>query len=550
MQKKDLLLLILALTLLCVGIFDHSLWTPDEPRVADISRTMAITGDYLIPHLGKDPFLEQPPAYYAVTGLFWKIFGTGNEGFGRLSSVFFCLGTLLVLFFGIRSLYDNMTATLSSLMLATTAGFFTVSHKMLVDNALAFFITTALFAFLLAYRGTFRQGYPVFWLCLAGAFLTKGIIGIAIPGIAVFLFVLWQRDFAVIKRAWVIQGIILLAVILGAWAGILYLRGGMEFLSTFFWYNNLGRFLNAGIYTGGHVMPLYYYIPVLFSEGMPWSFILIPALVFVKKPDERLRFFYCWFFGGLFLLSLASTKRGLYLFPMYPAMAVIITLWVENAAREAASPWEKRWVKFTATLVGLAGLGLPVVYVMIGGSLPAAAAVFILSIAIQWFLFKTLPLSIPERVICGWAVLIIAWSIVFFPQVDTFKSYKGFFSEAGREVGKAGIIGYNLTETAMAMSSFYGGFPIENVTDRKQFLGLVATGKPRYVLFLPRKNDLDVRRLLESTGRMLLNIDNKITDVIHIPVWRGLRQQLGNMETMRPTELWLISRPSTSKGVQ
>jgi 4-amino-4-deoxy-L-arabinose transferase-like glycosyltransferase len=550
MQKKDLLLLILALALLLVGIFDHSLWTPDEPRVADISRTMAISGDYLIPHIGKDPFLEQPPLYYAVTGLFWKVFGSGNEGFGRLASVLFSLGTLMVVFFGVRSLYGQGVAALSSLILATTIGFFTISHKMIVDTALAFFITAALFAFLSAYRGSFKQGYPLFWLCLAGAFLTKGIIGFAIPGIAVVLFILWQKDFAVIKRAWVLPGIILLVAILSVWAFILYQRGGMDFLYTFFMYNNLGRFLNMGIYKGGHVNPFYYYVPVLFSEGMPWSLILIPALVFLKKPDERLRFFYCWFFGGLLLLSLASTKRGLYLLPMYPAMAVMVSVWLEKTLKETASKWEHRWLGITATLVGLAGLGLPVVYMLIGGSLPAAAAVFILSMITQWFLFKAMSFTIPERIICGWAVLIIAWSMVLYPQVDTFKSYKGFFSEAGKAVGKAEIIGYDLTETALALSSFYGGFPIENVTDRKQFLDLVSTGKTRYVLFLPRKNDIEIGLFLKSTGRMLLHIDNKITDVIHIPAWSGLGPQLTNKETMRPTELWLLSRPTTSKGVQ
>jgi len=550
MQKKDILLLILTLALLLVGIFDHSLWTPDEPRVADISRTMAITGDYLIPHIGKDPFLEQPPLYYAVTGLFWKVFGAGNEGFGRLSSVMFSLGTLMVVFFGSRSLYGRPTAALSSLILATTIGFFMVSHKMIVDTALAFFITAALFAFLLAYRGSFKQGYPIFWLCLAGAFLTKGIIGFAIPGIAVVLFVLWQKDFAVIKRAWVLPGIILLAAILSVWGFILYQRGGTDFLYTFFLYNNLGRFLDIGIYQGGHERPFYHYIPILFTEGMPWSILLIPTLFFMKKPHEGLRFFSCWFFGGLLLLSLASTKRGLYLLPMYPAMAVIISVWVGKAAQEAASPWENRWLRFTATLVGLAGLVLPIVYMIIGGSLPAAATVFILSMVIQWFLFKALPLTIPERIICGWAVLIIAWSTVFFPQVDTFKSYKGFFSEAGKIVGRAGIIGYDLTETALALSSFYGGFPIENVTDRKQFLDLVSTGKTRYVLFLPRKNDIELGHLLDSTGQMLLHIDNKLSDIIHIPVWSGLRPQLTNKETMRPTELWLLSKSSISKEVQ
>ena len=176
------ILIIMSFLVLLVGIFDHSLWTPDEPRVAEIARAMAVTGYYLIPHLAGEPFLEQPPLYYSVTGIFWRVLGTGNEGFDRLSSVLFALGSLMVVFFGMRSLYDGRTAGMAALMLATTALFFGTSHKIIVDNALAFFITAALFSFLLAYRGILKQGYPLFWLCLAGAFLTKGVIGIAIPG--------------------------------------------------------------------------------------------------------------------------------------------------------------------------------------------------------------------------------------------------------------------------------------------------------------------------------------------------------------------------------
>ncbi len=540
MQKKEVLLLILALALLLVGIFDHSLWTPDEPRVADISRTMAITGDYLIPHIGADPFLEQPPLYYAVTGLFWKALGTGNEGFGRLSSVLFSLGTLMVMFFGVRSLYGRNTAVLSSLILATTIGFFTISHKMIVDTALAFFITGALFAFLSAYRASFKQGYPLFWLCLAGAFLTKGIIGFAIPGIAVVLFVLWQKDFAVIKRAWVLPGITLLVAILSFWAYILYQRGGTDFLYTFFLYNNLGRFIDVGIYQGGHERPFYYYIPVLFTEGMPWSILLIPALVFLKKPDMRLRFFYCWFIGGILLLSLASTKRGLYLLPMYPAMAVMVSVWFEKTLKVTASQWEHRWLGITATFVGLAGLALPLVYVILGGSIPAAIIVFLLSMTILAAVFKRLPLTLPERLVAGWSVLLVAWSTLFFYQVDTFKSYKPFFQEAGRLVGSETVMGLDLTETALAMSSFYGGFAPENVTDREKFIEKLVAGKTRYVLFLRRKKDDELGRLLETKGRMLLHIDNRIMDSIRIPKSMGLNPVSANKETVRPTELWRL----------
>jgi hypothetical protein len=50
--------------LLCVNILDHSLWTPDEPRVAEIAREMAPTGDFLVSHLSGKPFLEKPPLFF------------------------------------------------------------------------------------------------------------------------------------------------------------------------------------------------------------------------------------------------------------------------------------------------------------------------------------------------------------------------------------------------------------------------------------------------------------------------------------------------------
>ena len=523
MQKKDIALLIMAPLLMFVGVFDHSLWTPDEPRVAEIARTMAVTGDYLIPHLAKDPFLEQPPLYYAVTGLFWHIFGTGNEGFGRLSSVFFALGSLLVVFFGMRSLYSSQAAALTSLILATTVGFFTISHRIIVDNALAFFITAALFSFLLAYQGILKKGYPLFWLCLAGAFLIKGFIGLALPGLAVMLFVLWQRDFAVIKRAWVIPGILVVIAVIAAWGVVLYQRGGTAFLYTFFLYNNLGRFLNVGgIYNGGHVQPFYHYLGVIFSDGLPWSLILLPALVFLKRPDERLRIFYCWFFGGLILLSLSSTKRNLYFLPMYPALAAMVAVWIERTAIQGASLWERRWLFGVATMVGLAGLGLPVAYVKIGGSWPAAIFMFLLSMVLLWGFFRSLPFTLSERIVCSWAVLIIAWSTLIFPQLDTLKTYKPFFREAGRIAGKDTVIGYNLNETMQAFSPFYGGFPVENISDRNQFSQIVTTGKAQYVLFQPKKNDMDLSHLLELNGQRLLKIEN---------------------QEKRPTEFWRLSRP-------
>lgn len=53
-----------------VGIFDHDLWGPDEPRVAETGREFLDAGNSLaVPRLNREPFLEQPPLYYWTLAL-------------------------------------------------------------------------------------------------------------------------------------------------------------------------------------------------------------------------------------------------------------------------------------------------------------------------------------------------------------------------------------------------------------------------------------------------------------------------------------------------
>jgi 4-amino-4-deoxy-L-arabinose transferase-like glycosyltransferase len=94
------ILLIAALTVLFMGTFDRDLWTPDEPREAAICLEMSRTGDYMIPHLAGQPFIEKPPLYYAVSAGFINALGKyiGNTTALRLVTVMFGIGTLLVTF--------------------------------------------------------------------------------------------------------------------------------------------------------------------------------------------------------------------------------------------------------------------------------------------------------------------------------------------------------------------------------------------------------------------------------------------------------------------
>jgi 4-amino-4-deoxy-L-arabinose transferase-like glycosyltransferase len=289
---------VIAFLLMLVGNLDHSLWTPDEPRVAEIAREMAVSGDYLIPHLSGKPFLEKPPLYYAVAGLCYRFWGTSCEGVGRIASVIFGLSTLLVVFWGARKVYNEQIAALSVLILATSYKFYETFHKIEVDNALVLFITIALFSFILAYQKKITSGYYLFWISLACAFMSKGLIGLAIPITVVVLFAVWQRDFSLLKNMRPVWGILLIIAVMASWGLILYMKGGSDFLKTFYVYNQFGRFLGGGEYKGGHINPFYYYLPTVLADALPWSLLFVAALLTTRGLDSTARFFYAW--AGLY----------------------------------------------------------------------------------------------------------------------------------------------------------------------------------------------------------------------------------------------------------
>ena len=76
--KHLILLLIVVVPLFSLGLSNHGLWSADEPRVAEIGREMALTGNWAVPTLNQRPFLEEPPLYYASLALAFKAFGVSD----------------------------------------------------------------------------------------------------------------------------------------------------------------------------------------------------------------------------------------------------------------------------------------------------------------------------------------------------------------------------------------------------------------------------------------------------------------------------------------
>jgi 4-amino-4-deoxy-L-arabinose transferase-like glycosyltransferase len=497
--------LILVLLLQFLGIIDHSLWTPDEPREAEIVREMSISGDYLIPRLAGRPFLEKPPLYYATAIATYKLFGVYFQEAGRFASVLFGVATLLTVYFTTRRIYTDETSDLATLILATFPLFFLASHKMLVDVGLVFFVTAAMCSFILAYKGLFAAGYKVFWLAVACAFLTKGIIGLAIPGAGILIFILWQRDFTALREIRAIQGVLLIAGVMFAWACVLYIKGGYDYLYTFYVYNQFGRFMPmSSIYEGGHIRPFYFYFKDVPAQTLPWSILLIPGFIRAKSFHETERFLCSWLLGGLLILSIASTKREIYFLPMYPAMAMIIACWMSGVLSRESLKWERFFLWGILGLILLVSIALPLGYVEgAGGDWRIAFGVSAVLACAFLFLWKWYRRKLPFLAVMAWSITLILWIPALFPLIDQSKGYKQLFTEFGEIVSHREVTGFKLTETVEALGPFYGDFTVKNIEDREKFIDALKGRKEGYVIVLPSRMDEGLYKELSSRAELV-----------------------------------------------
>ncbi|MDD5677318.1 MAG: glycosyltransferase family 39 protein [Kiritimatiellae bacterium] len=330
-------IVILCLLISLSGIADHDLWTPDEPREAAIMLSMSRTGNLLIPDLAGAPFVEKPPLYYIVGAGALHLLASllGPTTALRLTSALWGLGALAMTWLMARRLLGRAQGILAMVLLATMPGFIHVTHWMLVDNALLFFVTAALWCFTEAYIGS-RLGFlPWAALFTGGAFLSKGFIGplIVLLGWLGLVFS-WGRQVGwrgmSQPRSLGLHGLALLfcLALMLSWMLALRMFGGPELWNEWFWANHVGRF-SGGATQLGHMQGPWYYLQVIPVYLLPW---LVVVLVGIKNLLVALcrgqmtpagRVLAAWALGGLLVLSITATKRDIYLSVLLPACAMI-----------------------------------------------------------------------------------------------------------------------------------------------------------------------------------------------------------------------------------
>jgi len=375
-----LLALTVSVVVSFVGVFDHAVWTPDEPRVAEIGREMLVNGDYVVPTLAGEPFLEKPPLYWWGMAGLYHLFGV-SDGVARTTSALAGVLTLLLVYDVTRRVSNPFAGLMGMMVTATMVGFFKTFHRVLVDPWLVLFVMLGYWAFVVAafprQAGELKKrprhfALAVFVIYLAGglSFLCKGLVGPGLLGAPIVLTIVLRRRWDLLRH-WVhVPGGMVFLALCALWPALLYERGGVELMSGFTMNNLLYRFFppEDGDLRTGHVNPPWYYLKTFAPDIMPWA-IALPAVChwFWRRRLPRewnwpaLVFLGSVYPVGLCLLSVPGTKRVMYLVPLMAPLGAVIGAWIAAIAqREHAHKIDRRTQIVQIVVMGLTALAVSV----------------------------------------------------------------------------------------------------------------------------------------------------------------------------------------------
>lgn len=489
----------IALVLAFLFVFDHDAWTPDEPRVIELARSIH-PASWAVPTLNGTNFLEQPPLYYwAVAAGYWG-FGT-SVGVARAVSSLFGLLALAATHVFAAQLGGRRVGLLAALSLALSAEFFWVCHRIAVDSALVFFVAAAGASALRGLTADSKLSRKTFLvLCYAAAslaYLSKGAVGLGLAGFAFLAVAVALRRLRLLLESHLWAAPLIFLVVTGPYHLELYRELGAAGLRAVVIDNTLGR---AGGGMDSHLQAWHYYLPLFVPLLLPSGVFFLggAARYLISRramtPAQRFAFEVplFWLAMGLIALSFAASKRELYLAPLLPAAATISGLWLEMLV-EGRTPSRYATVLPTllAALLALGGAALPASAAAYGRPLAVpmitglgAVAIAAISVADELRHRRLRALAaLAAAAVCVLAGTLFTW----VPWVDGQKGLAPFFASAGPRVPPGAPVFVLLPDEATS-----GAIPF--------YTGRFAT---------PLRDSADLARVLEVNGEAYVYVIDK-----------------------------------------
>jgi 4-amino-4-deoxy-L-arabinose transferase-like glycosyltransferase len=328
-SRRTLFLTLLAALTFFAGLGRGAITDSDEAFYAEAAREMIETGDWLTPTFNYQTRFQKPVLYYWLTAATYLVAGV-TEAAARFWSACAGLGLVLVTASAARRWFDERTSLVAGAITATTFGYFAMARAALPDLPLAFFITLATFASLVAMGEEQRRRR---WVIVAAGsmalgMLTKGPVAVVLPALVVGALLLIERRRPRISGADLVAGASVLVLIAAPWYLAMWLVHGTGYVYGFFVGDNFERFATARF---NEPRPWWFYAPVIAGGLLPWTPMalvwLAPTWRFLRRQHRlgaiELRLL-LWAVLPLLFYTMSIGKQPRYVLPVLPPMAILL----------------------------------------------------------------------------------------------------------------------------------------------------------------------------------------------------------------------------------
>ncbi|AMR78088.1 glycosyltransferase family 39 protein [Cupriavidus nantongensis] len=381
MPARIPMLVVLAFALLWFGTLGlRHLLGPDEGRYAEIAREMLGSGDWITIRYDGLKYFEKPPFHMWMTALSYALFGIGDWQ-ARLCVALAGAAGLGLSMLAAARWFGTRAGVTAGLVLASAPMWNVAAHFNTLDMTLSGAMACVLASLLLAQHpaatpAARRRWMLACWAAMGVAVLTKGLVGVALPGLVLVLYTAVTRDLALWRRLHAAAGIALMLLVALPWYWLVA-RRNPEFLHFFFIHEHWQRYTST---VHARTGAPWYFVPLLVGGFLPWLGLL-PGMVRAvmqragvahaagpNPPFQPALMAALWALAIFVFFSLSGSKLPGYIVPMFPALGILGGVALAHTGNHA-------WTRQVRAMLVLGAIGLlasPVVATLDANNTPNA----------------------------------------------------------------------------------------------------------------------------------------------------------------------------------
>ena len=320
------ILLLLGILLYFVGNGSLAITDPVESNYTLTAKEMIASGDYVSPRIYGNYWYDKPVFFYWELIAAFEAFGQTDFAARFFPGLWMIVSMLMTYGFG-RRLFGERVGFAAAIILGASVEGWYVGHAVITDTTLVVAISGMLIAFFAGYTRREKRWYYLAFALAGVAVLTKGPIGLCLPGLIILVFLAWERRLKELLSIHILLGFVLFFAVCALWYVPMVQLHGADFLDTFLGVHNVLR-ATASEHPEQNVW--YFYLLVFLGGCFPWSLAVLPAVVrkifhrdvYLPQSSE-VRFLVVWAVCVFGTFQCFATKYITYTFPYMVPLAIL-----------------------------------------------------------------------------------------------------------------------------------------------------------------------------------------------------------------------------------